>query len=353
LTANELEAHATRLEDWLSRLIPGRGEKYASDEAAGIGTEAPPGYMWVDRNLLGDLAKPAGRLEDVIGERATSINDAINNASKTAIVYAKPGHFATRFVTNATLNILHGAANPLGIGRSVRVWAKLSEEEQLQVAALGGQGYVHAVFDPQEAEGRLGRLAGTAAGKGALLWAHVDTPFRVNAVLYELRRAGFTSAEDVTWLLANLDPRQPREHPVRPALHPQVVARVLWFYPWVKGSTIYAGPVHHRTPFEGCGGREPRHRRPAALRPRPGSQLRRRAEACWRHECDAADHEPAQPVAVRDAGRGRKRRARPAGRQCRHAGRGDRRHVHAGSVDGGGDRGEARPRSATPSRTRA
>lgn len=254
LTTEDLAGHTAGFEDWLNRLIPGRGDKFAEDAKAALGTEAPAGYKWVDQNILGDLAKPNGRLEDVIGKKAANFNDAVNNGTKAAYVYLKLGHFATRYVTNATLNILQGSASPVGIERSIRLFHNLTDRERLQVGALGGQGYVHATFDPAEGAGRISRASGKLAGFGAKFWGHQDGPFRFNAVAYELRKAGFNTDAKVKALLAHPEKYRDQIHDISMRANKenveydrlstkekQVVARVLWFYPWVKGSTMYAG----------------------------------------------------------------------------------------------------------------
>lgn len=256
-------AHAATLQDRLHELLPGLGDKFAADEKAAIGHPAPKGYKWVDRNLLGDLAKPQGRLEDVIGKHPTNAIDAINNGMKTAYVYVKLGHFATRYGTNAVLNILHGSATPLGVARTARLVHTLNDRETLQMAAIGGQGYVHAVFDPAEARGRISGAIGKAAGAGTKFWGHQDTPFRVNAVAYEMRKAGFDTAAKVKDLLANPDKyraqiddigkRANRENIAYDNLtgrQKQVVSRMLWFFPWIKGSTQYAGRLLYEHPLK-------------------------------------------------------------------------------------------------------
>jgi hypothetical protein len=178
-------------------------------------------------------------------------------------VYAKPGHFATRYVTNASLNILQGAASPLGIAKTARLAHALTDREALQVAALGGQGYVHAIFDGVEGKNALSGAAGKAAGLGAKFWGHQDTPFRFNAVAYEMRKLGFNTPEKVKELLANPDKyraqldeigkRANRENIAYDNLstrEKQVVSRVFWFYPWLKGATQYGGRLVYEHPIK-------------------------------------------------------------------------------------------------------
>lgn len=256
-------AHAHTYMDFLEGIVPGLRNKFATDKAAPTGTPAPDGTRWVDRNLLGGLADSQNRLEDLSNKSAwkgtVNVNDAINNAAKTAGVYLKPGHLATRVVTNATLSLLHGGVG--GITYSARLFHSLSRRERLQMGALGGQGYVHAIYDP-EGTGPMAALA----GKGANAWAHVDTPFRFIAVAREMRRLGFNTAAKVQDLLAHPDrygrqldritKRANRENIQYDRLghiEKEWLRRIIWFYPWVKGSTVYAGRLLYEHPLKAAG----------------------------------------------------------------------------------------------------
>ena len=226
------------------------------ERTASIGQKAPEGYKWVPREALPqELTKaPTART------KFAKVGDQINAAVTAATVYLKLGHFPTRVLTNATTNILQGSARPSEIAKSVKLTKGLSETEVHELASVTGtHGYAAL---PHEGMSRIARVA----GKGANWWAgHVDAPFRINAVLHELRQRGFTTPEQVRGALNELKnpgstkmsgPRLSQLHAaVREAnrasimydglsdVEKRYVTRYLWFYPWTKGAVRYAGHV--------------------------------------------------------------------------------------------------------------
>ena len=210
-----------------------------------IGQEADQGHFWVDRSVIDKLLPNVHSLGNDPVTRA--VHD-VNSAITAATVYLRPGHMATRFLTNAGTNIIQGSANPLQVGRSLLLWRAMSETEKRQSLAIAGEAGFSAL--PASAS-RVGRIA----GRGAQWWARrVDSPFRFNSLMYELGRAGYRSLPQIRDALNGI---QRRDDPValeaaqranREAIaydrlsdwEKNYISRYIWFYPWVKSSTTWA-----------------------------------------------------------------------------------------------------------------
>jgi hypothetical protein len=264
LTLEEMSGHSHAFDAWRERILPGIGDRFRAEVGVPVGTAAPKGYTWVDRNLLGELAHaplgPRGRI--------VRTADTVNAAQTAATVYYKLGHIPTRAGTNFVANIIQGSAHPLQLARSARLWRKLSQRDRFRALAAAGEGGIHAL--PSEAE----NVVGVVARKGAGWWSkHVDAPFRFNSLAYEARRAGITTAQEFrSFLDALQNPSQlsPHEAAVVDAIakranreaiaydrlnefEKRYLRRVIWFYPWVSGSVRFAGNTILEHPFKAAG----------------------------------------------------------------------------------------------------
>lgn len=256
-TLDELAGEHAAMEALRQEIIPKLSPAHANDglpHEATLGTAAPHGFKWVDQKMLGSLGRPA---IPIPGEAARFV-DAANAAQTAATVYYKIGHVATRAVTDAATNLIQGSLNPVAMTKAFRVWKSLSEAERDQsLAGVGGGGFSAL---PQEGLGRIGRAA--RAGSG--FWAHhVDAPSRFLSLHYEAAKSGFGSAEKFKAFLKEAkDPSSlnPGERATidgimaradRAAIRydglndfeKRYVQRAVWFYPWIKGATKFAGHV--------------------------------------------------------------------------------------------------------------
>lgn len=274
------EAAKTRLFE----MIPGLRDGFAHDYEAPLGEHAPAGYVWVPRQMIpGEITRAATARNGL-----EKFADSVNSAVTAATVYLKLGHFPTRALTNLTTNVVQGSAHPgelarlgarkLGveglmptwIGQSVRLAHELSDEELHQLAAITGtHGYAAL---PHEGTS----VAAKFATKGANWWAqHVDAPFRINAVLHELRQVGIDTPEGVREVLHYLDDPAAYgkdaawttkvdwavRHANRSAImydglndfEKRYVVRLLWFYPWTKGATRFAFHTLSEHPLKAAG----------------------------------------------------------------------------------------------------
>ena len=238
-------AMKAKLED----AIPGRSSEQAKrfEEAAGIGTEAPAGYRWVPRQMLGELVH-----ETTPTSRVGKLVNDLNSAVTAATVYFKLSHIPQRLATNATTSLLNGALLPDNLRFAIKLRKALSDQEFGELAASTGTHGYQAL--PAEGTSK----AATLARKGAGFYAHkIDAPFRFLNLVHEARAAGIDDLQGFRDLIeAAKNPgkatarqlsvlkRANRVSMIYDGLGPnekRFITRGVWFYPWVKASTRFAG----------------------------------------------------------------------------------------------------------------
>lgn len=245
------------LQGFVQELFPGIEDKNAY-KGVGIGTEAPPGYKWVDRGALPNVSRVFKSADE---GRLTRYMDAVNSAVTAATVYFKLGHIYTRLFTNLATNLLQGSVTPLGIARSVDLWHQLTTLDRWRAYGAVGTNYYEAL--PAEGETAAARIA----RGGARFFGHwVDVPFRFNSLAYEFRRIGVNTADEFRHALDVVEGKvdaepaerakyiQAMERADREAIaydrmndfEKRFLSRAIWFYPWVKGSSVFT----MRTIFE-------------------------------------------------------------------------------------------------------
>jgi hypothetical protein len=236
-----------------SRLFidPAKLDAHAAAEFQRLHTEGKIGF--VPRAMLGDLAKP----HLPIHNKAVTAVDAINNASRFAILYLKPAYAIPNLLGNAALNVLQqGFASVPNLGRAARLNAARPRARRPHRRRSWAKG------SPGDQRARRRALAGVV-DKAASVWSKgVDTPFRRSSFLYEARRAGYDTPQKLERLLTDrrtrtklveITQRANREIIDYANLTPterEVVRRVVFFYPWVKGSTVYAGRLLREHPVK-------------------------------------------------------------------------------------------------------
>lgn len=207
---------------------------------------------WIDRRVLDNMNAPVRGWGNALPNR---IVDAVNQAERAAILF-KPGYVLPNLASNVAINaIQQGFAAIPNLTRAARLNNLLPHEDVVKidagmgngvVASLGDQGVGHAAI--QAVQHSLGNL--------------VDVVPRRAAFLFEARRAGFTSARAIHELLndpAHMDAlvRIAREatgeiidYQRLGPLERGAIRRVLFLYPWTKGSTVYAGRFLREHPVD-------------------------------------------------------------------------------------------------------
>lgn len=224
---------------------------------------------WIDKNLLGGLNKPgplASLAQHETAVRGLRTFDAINNAQKFAILYLKPAYALPNIVGNTFLNLVQqGVAAPANLTRAAKLMLNLDKhvgpEDSALIKDLMGEGI----------GGSLESKSGITAGLNNAFARHVfepvvDTPFRVSSFLYEARRelglrgpGGWKQLHD----FLHDEARRPQLQAVverankavidygdLTPVEQAIIRRVLFFYPWLKGSTRYAGEFLRDHPYQ-------------------------------------------------------------------------------------------------------
>jgi hypothetical protein len=225
--------------------------------------EQIPGIKWIDKRYLGGLNEDnplAGVRTGTPTGKFLSVADAINNASKIAILYLKPAYLLPNLIGNAALTLVQqGFAAPFNLAKAARWSVKLTPDIATGVDAAMGDGLT-AVLSSEQGIGS--KAAQLLAGKYGKI---VDTPFRRAAFYHEASKAGYKSAEQIRHLLsdpngedlARISQRANaalidygRLGPTERAF----VRRIIFFYPWVKGSTRYAARFATENPVQAAVG---------------------------------------------------------------------------------------------------
>ena len=276
---------------FVKHILPGLEDNFALDREMPPGTEAEPGYAWVDRRLLGDLGRPSSLgPRNIVGRGFDNVNTAVTAAT----VYFKLGHIPQRFVTNAVTNIIQGSAGPLEIRDSVRLWKALSAPDRKRALGLAGQ-HGYEAMPMREGLGKISGPVSTGARGGANWYArHVDAPFRFNSIAYEARRAGYDTpakfrefmdtlqkhgegTDPKTWAkIQDAAKRANRENIAYDRLSQgerRFITRGFWFYPWTAGATRWAVNTALEHPYKSAAlavaGRHGREQQLADLGPLP------------------------------------------------------------------------------------
>ncbi len=214
---------------------------------------AVKGVKWIDERLLGGLNKPrplATALQYKGLRHAAGFADAVNNATKLGILYLKPAYAVPNMVGNLFLNFTQqGVYAPVNIGRAITLERKIGAPDVRFMDRLMGQG-ISSVLASSEGRSIIQR----ATTAGSNFWSRpVDEPFRRASFLFEARKAGFGDAAKLKSLLHDEGHADELRSVLDRAtqaiidygdLNPveqDIIRRVIFFYPWLKGSTKYAG----------------------------------------------------------------------------------------------------------------
>lgn len=224
---------------------------------AAMSGEPIPGVKWVDERLLGGLNKPnplTGLMQHDSFRKAVGIADATNNASKLAILYLKPAYIAPNLMSNLAMNFVQqGFAAPLNLARAARLWAKSDPETINNVLGSMGHGAISSLDTGMGVGAKAVHFAASKFAKP------VDVLPRIASFLYEARRDGVTNADELRSLFADPAQADKLDQITRRAnlqmvdfgnltpIERSIIARVVFFYPWVKGSASWLGrfPLEH------------------------------------------------------------------------------------------------------------
>lgn len=210
--------------------------------------EKIPGVKWIDRRTLGGLDEP----NPLVGwndkaRKGLGAFDAVNNAERAAILYLKPAYAVPNVLGNTALTLLQqGFAAPKHLSASFRLSHKIGAADAAKIDELVGNGITSVL---KSGQGKGARATQWLGGK----WESVvDQPFRRASFLYEASKQGFKTDKEIKSLLNNMKNRD-KLHQITDLANKElidygnlgpyereIIRRVLFFYPWIKGSTVFA-----------------------------------------------------------------------------------------------------------------
>jgi hypothetical protein len=208
------------------------------------------GVRWVHPDVLGGLDKQPLRLASGVGRKPVAAVDAINNASKMAILYLKPAYAIPNIAGNVAMNIVQQGPKAMTNwwqSSSRILERRLGPDATATIDSVMGEGVAGSISSH---EGLGQKAVQGAAGQWSKI---VDRVFRRAAFLHEAKRLGYKTPQQLRALLTDTGHRDKLIEAGQRAkdaiidydhlsdVEREAVRRLIFFYPWVKGSTRYAG----------------------------------------------------------------------------------------------------------------
>ena len=213
------------------------------------------GVRWVDKRMFGGLDKQNplfAATDSPIVRKFFKFTDAANEAQKAGLLYLKPSYLGTNMLGNVGLALTQqGFLAPLNLTKSFKVLFTgkgLTPEAVATIKSGMGQG-LSGMLDSRRS--LLGRVARGSSWMAQQYGKVIDDPFRFSSFLHEADVAGFRSADQIEKLttdpaladkltevftrandgMINYERMGPGEQ--------AIVRRLVFFYPWLKGSSRY------------------------------------------------------------------------------------------------------------------
>jgi len=204
--------------------------------------------FFISRKLLGNAGRRSSW--NIGGSPIVKVFDAINNAQKVALVYAKPSYLAAQGLSNAAMGFVHqGFAYPLNLTRASKLSATIGSGYVGVIDELMGQGAV-----VQAALSGSGKIATASRKIADVMSSIVDVPTRRSAWIHEANKLGYKTPEDIRRLLDDPDgehlndlveiTQRAKEGIVDYGelgpIEQNVIRRLIFVYPWQKGAMKWA-----------------------------------------------------------------------------------------------------------------
>jgi hypothetical protein len=211
------------------------------------------------------------------GESAFRVLDSMNMTAKVWVLYLKPAYLFANIIGQELIHLADHSWSPSSVAESVRIQWRLYGDRELagiraQLIKSGMSESGAAMYAQEHGIGWIPRarekyLSTTIKGRKVKLPGYaemasaynkiLDTPFRDNAFITEARRHGFTDAEKIGKLLddalagdekavsqfSEITRRANRniiDYARMGPLEKRWIRRVIFFYPWFKGASVYA-----------------------------------------------------------------------------------------------------------------
>lgn len=232
--------------------INGRSAQEVALELLREGAQPVEGIVWVPADVFNPFMQTAKAGLDKYGWGAKAIKltaDMLNDYQKALVLFLHPAYVPMQLIGNAGMVLLtQGFMAPKNMWNAVKLHRSLSHTDILKIDSYAGIGSSSVVTD-MRAFGKpfsatLGEIANMAA----------DIIPRRAAWLSEARKAGYRTPEDISALLnakgddamlMKLDIAQKARDSIvdfdrLSPLEREVLTRIIWFYPWLRGATRWS-----------------------------------------------------------------------------------------------------------------
>ena len=226
-----------------------------------------PGIGYIDLSILGGLDEENplwSALYDPRARRISKAFDAINDGQKAALLYLKPAYIVPNALGNVALAMVHqGFLAPRNITVAAKVVRDTDAKTVATLKALSGAGHASVLGEG----GGAFKAFQHVINKGAAFYGKiVDDPIRFTAMVHELHAAGYDTplkiqklvhaaeddvkhgenAEKLRQELLGAGQRANDSMINYERLGPgeqNILRRLIFFYPWVKGSARYTAKM--------------------------------------------------------------------------------------------------------------
>jgi len=240
-------------------MFPGLADS-ASAEVAKIAKQAMkepiPEVVWVPRSLLKKTGLfDGGAPHGALFKYGVGTADTLNNLMKMMTLSLNPAYYPMNMAGQMImLGSQLGWSTPFSVYRSVRQWKNMSGEDLALIDRFADIGFAGSQM---LSKGGLGQRATDAVGKvGTVL---IDKYPRRASFFHEARRIGYKTEADIHRLVNdvdNIDDLMKVHDRVNHSMvdygnlnkfERDVVTRLIFVYPWLRGSSRYAAqfPFDH------------------------------------------------------------------------------------------------------------
>lgn len=265
LTESEGQALARSYEAYREAAFPDLNTAFQEYQDA-IANGKIPGVRFIEDKALGGLNKPNPLFAmnaNIYFRSGLNIVDQINNANRAAILYLKPAYIVPNLLGNFALNLLQqGFAAPRNLVRAAKANAKLGGKATSRIDSLMGEGFAGSL---QSANSQIAKIGSATDFLAQKFGSAIDVIPRRASWLYEAGVDGFNTSEKIQNLFdaAEKNPGGAEMEAVRRIterannaiidyenlgpFEQAFARRLIFFYPWVKGSYKFAKafPAEH------------------------------------------------------------------------------------------------------------
>jgi hypothetical protein len=184
--------------------------------------------------------------------------DTMNDAVKMTLIYAKIGYIPPNFLGNLALNFMtQGPAALPRLARAAMISRKMGGKDAALMDRITGAGIAKAIVG-----GGKNPLSKAAEKTADIVSIPTDRYTRRSAFIHEMEKAGYHGVRGFRLLTRNPKlrgdltevARRARENAIEyenlTELEKSIVKRAVFIYPWIKGSTTFAGRFARDHPIQ-------------------------------------------------------------------------------------------------------